>query len=146
MTVTLKDLDVGRDGRPLPRITATNRPYWDAARRHELMLPRCPACGRWVYPISSLCWGCEAGEPLTWERSTGRGTVNSWVVYHRRFDPFKDSDVPYAVAEVELYEGIRLIGATEGIATDRIRAGLPVRAAFRDVTPEVTLVLFSLDN
>jgi hypothetical protein len=99
-----------------------------------------------VYPISSLCWGCEAGEPLTWERSTGRGTVNSWVVYHRRFDPFKDSDVPYAVAEVELYEGIRLIGATEGIATDRIRAGLPVRAAFRDVTPEVTLVLFSLDN
>jgi uncharacterized protein len=146
MAVTQKDLDVGRDGRPLPRITATNRPYWDATRRHELMLPRCTACGRWVYHISSLCWGCEAGEPLAWERLSGRGTVNSWVVYHRRFDPFKESDVPYAVVEVELTEGIRLIGATEGLAPEDIRAGLPVRVAFRDVTPEVTLVLFTLDG
>lgn len=146
MTATINDLDVGRDGRPLPRITATNRLFWEATRRHELMLPRCPACRRWVYPISTLCWGCEAGDPLTWDHLSGRGCVSSWVVYHRRFDPFKESDVPYSVVEVELEEGIRLIGTTEGIAIEDIDVGLPVRAVFRDVTPEVTLVLFSLDE
>lgn len=146
MTAITHDLDVGGDGRPFPRITATNRPYWEAARRHELMLPRCPACRSWAYPISTLCPTCEAGEPLIWERLSGIGRVSSWVVYHRPFAPFTADDVPYAVLEVELAEGPRLIGSTEGIAIDEIHVGLDVRAVFRDVTPETTFVLFSRND
>ena len=30
--------------KPLPRPTATSRPFWEAAKRHELMLQRCGGC------------------------------------------------------------------------------------------------------
>jgi uncharacterized OB-fold protein len=143
---TVNDLDVGRAGRPLPILTATNRPFWEATRRRELMLPRCPACDRWIYPISTLCWGCDAGEPLVWAALSGRGTVSSWVVYHRAFRPFQPSDLPYAVLEVELEEGPRMIGAAEGLAIEDIHAGLAVRAAFRDADEEFTLVVFASDD
>jgi uncharacterized OB-fold protein len=146
MTAISHGLDVGRDGRPLPRITSTNRPYWEATRRHELMLPRCPACKSWAYPISTLCPSCEANDPLVWEHLSGNGDVSSWVVYHRRFDPFTADDVPYAVLEVELLEGPRLIGATEDMALDEIHIGVPVRAVYRDVTADVTLVLFTRND
>jgi uncharacterized OB-fold protein len=142
----VKDLEVGRDGRPLPILTATNRPFWEATRRRQLMLPRCPACERWVYPLATLCWGCDAREPLVWAPLSGRGTVSSWVVYHQAFRPFQPADLPYAVLEVELEEGPRMMGAAEGLAPGDIRAGLAVRAAFRDADDGFTLVVFARED
>ena len=35
--------------KPLPKPSVTSRPFWDAARRHELQLQRCAACGKFMY-------------------------------------------------------------------------------------------------
>jgi len=132
----------GRYARPLPIITSTNRPYWDATGRHELVLQRCCVCGSWIYPISVACQQCGTQDAYTWTRASGRGRLSSWVVYHRAFAPFQPSDVPYSVVEVELEEGMRLISHLVGLDFDEYRAGMPLHVAFRDVTPEITLVVF----
>jgi uncharacterized protein len=128
--------------KPLPIITATNRPYWEAAARHELRLQRCSACASWIYPISVACQSCGEQDAAVWTEVSGHGRLSSWVVYHRAFAPFEASDVPYAVAEVELDEGPRLISHVVGAGFDELRLGMPLRVAFRAVTPEVTLVVF----
>jgi uncharacterized OB-fold protein len=128
-------------GKPLPRITPDNRPFWDATRRHELRLQRCTGCGRFRYPPAPVCPDC-LGEGAAWERVSGRGTVTTWVVFHKLYFPAFAADLPYNVAQVELDEGPRLTANLVGVANDDIRVGLPVEVVFDDVTPEVTLPRF----
>ncbi len=131
--------------KPLPVITTTNAPYWNAAKNHELKLPRCRECAAWVYPIARMCQACWS-EDLEWAQMSGFGRVSSWVVYHRAFHPAWLDEVPYAVVQVDLDEGIRLISNLVDVPPEEIVEGLPVMVAFDDVTPDVTLVKFCRDD
>jgi uncharacterized OB-fold protein len=128
-------------GRPLPRITPDNRPFWAAARRHELRLQRCAGCGQFRYPPAPVCPGC-LGEQAEWTRVSGRGTVTTWVVFHKLYFPAFAADLPYNVVQVELEEGPRLTANVVGVANDRIHVGLAVEVVFDDVTAEITLPRF----
>ena len=127
--------------KPLPAISSLNRPYWDALKRRELRLQKCAGCGKVWYPPSPLCPTCWSRE-FTWERLSGRGRVNSWVVFHQSYFRGYDDELPYNVAEVELDEGPRLLTNLVEIKNAEIRAGMPVEIVFDDVTAEVTLAKF----
>jgi uncharacterized OB-fold protein len=131
----------GGYSKPLPRLTAENRPFWAAAKRHQLRLQRCQECGRFRYPPAPVCPDCF-GERADWASVSGRGTVTTWVVFHKVYFPAFADDVPYNVVQVELEEGPRLTANLVGIANDRIAVGMPVEVLFDDVTPEVTLPRF----
>ena len=36
--------------KPLPTLNETNRPYWEAAARDELVIPTCANCGAKWFP------------------------------------------------------------------------------------------------
>ena len=36
---------MGEYKKPLPKPTLDTKPYWDAAKRHELVIQRCKDCG-----------------------------------------------------------------------------------------------------
>lgn len=127
--------------RPLPRITPDNRPFWEAARRHELRLQRCGECGRFWYPPGPVCPDCLA-EHFEWSQVSGRGIISSWVVFHKAYFPAFAAEIPYAVVQVELEEGPRLISSLVGISREEIRIGIPVEVVFDDVTPELSLPRF----
>ncbi len=127
--------------KPLPPIDDLSRPFWEAARREELCLPRCRACGHITTQFERWCPRC-AGKDLDWVKMSGRGTVWSHVAFHRMYFKAFEDDLPYNVALVELEEGPRLITNLIDIARESIEIGLPVTAAFIAVTPEVTLVKF----
>lgn len=127
--------------KPLPAISSLNKPYWDGLKNRELRMQRCDECGRIWYPPSPLCPGCWSRK-FTWTRLSGRGHVNSWVVFHQSYFRGYDDELPYNVAEVQLDEGPRLLTNLVDIADDRIRAGMPVEIVFDDVTSEITLAKF----
>lgn len=127
--------------KPLPAISSLNKPYWDGLKNRELRLQRCDECGAIWYPPSPLCPGCWSRK-FTWTRLSGRGHVNSWVVFHQSYFRGYDDELPYNVAEVQLDEGPRVLTNLVGIANDRIRAGMPVEIVFDEVTPETTLAKF----
>jgi uncharacterized OB-fold protein len=128
-------------GKPLPRITPDNQDFWEAVRRHELALQRCEACGRFRYPPSPVCPDCLS-ERFAWTPVSGRGTVTTWVVFHKPYFPSFADEIPYHVVQVELEEGPRLTANLVDVPNDQIRVGLPVEVVFDDVTPEVTLPRF----
>jgi hypothetical protein len=73
---------------------------------------------------------------------SGRGTISSWVVFHQLYFPSFAVDIPYAVVQVELEEGPRLISNLVGVKNQEIRIGMPVEVVFEDVTAEVTIPRF----
>ncbi len=129
--------------KPLPRITPDNRPFWEAARRHELWLPHCDDCRRPFWPPGPACPACF-GENLAWHAVSGRGAISSWVLFHRAWFPSFAGDIPYAVVQVELDEGPRLTSGVVDLPHERLAVGLRVQVAFDDVTPEITLPKFRL--
>ena len=124
--------------KPLPPITNLNRPYWDGLRDGELRMQRCSACTELWYPPGPVCPRCWSRDH-SWEPLSGRGQVNSWVVFHQAYLPGYDGEVPYNVAEVTLEEGPRLTTNLVGIDNDDIEIGLPVEVVFDPVTNDVTL-------
>src|SRR2546428_769385 len=47
---------------PVPVPTPETRPFWEAARRHELWLQRCRACGAYVFYPRAACPRCLGAE------------------------------------------------------------------------------------
>lgn len=93
---------------PIPDVTPLTKTYWSGLEAGELRFQRCDNCGNVWLPARAECPRCLQ-DSWTWQASSGRGRLISWVVYHRAFhDAFTDR-VPYNVALVELDEGPRLL-------------------------------------
>jgi len=128
-------------GKPLPRIDDVNRPYWEAAKRHQLLLQRCEECGHHRHPPGEICPSCLS-DSFAWVRASGRGVVYTWTVFHQVYHQAFAKDVPYAVVVVELDEGPRLITNLLHCRIEDIKVGMPVEVVFDDVTEEITLPKF----
>jgi hypothetical protein len=127
--------------KPLPEITPEMAPFWEAARRHELVVQRCKGCRAYRFPARELCSRCLSRDS-GWERVSGRGTLFSFAVMHQAAHPGFAAEVPYAVVTVELEEGARLLSNVVGCPPADLRIGMPLEVVFEDVTPEVTLPKF----
>lgn len=127
--------------KPLPAISSLNAPYWDGLKRREVTLQRCNACHKLWYPPGPFCPDCWS-RSCTWEKLSGRGKVNSWVIFHQAYFSSVKDEIPYNVAEVELDEGPRLLTNLVGIESADIEIGMPVEVVFDDVTEDVTLAKF----
>jgi uncharacterized OB-fold protein len=131
--------------KPLPEIDEDSKPFWDAARRHEIVLHQCRVCGRFAplqYPLGGT--GClEHGDAnMEWVRVSGKGTLFSFVVFHQTIDPAFKDDLPYNVAMVELEEGPLLISNVIDCNNEDLTIGMPLEVVFEDITEEESLPKF----
>jgi uncharacterized OB-fold protein len=127
--------------RPVPAITPEMAPFWEAARRHELVVQRCVDCGARRFPAREVCSRCLSRR-VEWERVGGKGRVFSVAIMHQANHPWFAARVPYAVVVIELDAGPRMLSTVPGLEPHAITIGMPVEVAFEDVTPEVSLPVF----
>ncbi len=128
--------------KPLPQITPLDGPFWEHARRSELTVQHCDACGNLHVPASPVCPNCLSSEQ-SWKPMSGRGTLESWVDFHRAYwDGFKD-ELPYRVCLIKLEEGPLLVSNLVGDG-GTVEIGAKVHVVFEKVTDEVTLPKFAL--
>lgn len=129
--------------KPLPRIDTLNKPFWDAARDGKLVVQSCDACHDVRFPPSPVCPKCLNGAQ-SWKAVSGKGTLESWVDFHRAYwDGYKDA-LPYRVCLVRLAEGPLLVSNLVG-RSDGAKLGAAVHVVFERVTDEVSLPKFALD-
>ena len=129
--------------KPLPALTDLNRPFWQSGQHGRLALQRCTACGHVRYPISPFCPRCLSAA-CEWSDLSGRGTVFSYVVFHRAYHAGFAADVPYNVALIQLDEGPRLYSNIVDTPNDSVRIGDAVEVVFEQVTPQVWIPKFRL--
>jgi uncharacterized protein len=129
--------------KPLPRPLnpELTRPFWEAAKRHELIMPRCKTCDQLFFYPRSECPRC-LGSDLEWVRVSGRGRLHSFTIINQPANAAFRDDVPYVYAVVQLIEGPRMISNLVECDVESVSVDMPVEAVFDDVTPEWTLVKF----
>ena len=118
---------------PLPDVDwEPTRPFWQAAAREELALPRCDACGKWNWYPPEQCRACGS-ERLAWTATAGRGTLFSWSVVRRAWVEAFASKAPYASGLVALEEdpAVRIVTLLVDCEPESLRIDMPLRAVFR---------------
>jgi uncharacterized protein len=129
--------------KPLPRPLSpeVSRPFWEAAKRHELVMPRCTICDHLFFYPRSECPRCLSNH-LEWMQVSGRGRLHTYtVVYQPANAAFRD-DTPYIYAVVQLDEGPRMVSNVVECDLDAVSVDMPLEVLFDNVTPEWTLVKF----
>jgi uncharacterized OB-fold protein len=118
--------------RPLPEPSSLTDGFWKAAARGELVVQRCDQCGLFRHYPQPLCPNCQSPH-WTWTAVSGRGVVYTFTVTHQAFHPAWANRVPYAVATVELEEGVRMVTDLPPEDLPRLAIGMPVEVFFEDV-------------
>jgi uncharacterized OB-fold protein len=127
--------------KPIPVVTPDMQPFFEAAKRHELVVQRCTQCGTHRFPAREICSNCLSRD-ATWVTVSGQGEIFSYNVMHQVYHPGFADEVPYAVVVVKVKEGAKMISNLVGVKPDAVKIGMPVKVVFEDVTDEVTLPKF----
>ena len=127
--------------RPAPRVTAETAAYWKALHDGKLMLSECEACGKLSHPPQAVCAFCWSGKVKP-KFASGRGKLNSFSVIHQTADPAFRARVPYALAYVDLDEGVSLVSNVVNCDLAKLAVGMPVKAVFEALSGDTGAVLF----
>lgn len=132
---------MGEYNRPLPRIEPFTRPFWEATKRHELVIQKCADCNDYRFAPKEVCPKC-ASMDYEWSKVSGEGTVYSYTVMERAPNAAWQAEAPYVIALVDLKEGARVMSHVVGCKPGDVKIGMPVRVVFEDVTSDISLYKF----
>lgn len=118
--------------RPAPQSTELSEGFWQGVREGRLVIQRCKACGLLRHYPQPMCPACRALD-FDWAPVAGRGSIYSYTVAHRAFHPAWQAHVPYAIATIELDEGIRMVCDLPGIALEQVVIGARVEVHFAEL-------------
>lgn len=131
--------------------------YYEAARRHRLVMKKCTHCGLMRFPPGSGCSWCTSLD-WTWQEVSGKGTIYTYEIIIHAIQPGFKTLTPYPVVIVELdeqrgvptkHEGLRLVAnlVDEDFnpeSEDNTAIGKRVEVVFQDISDDFTLPQFKL--
>jgi uncharacterized OB-fold protein len=117
-------------------------PFWDGARQRQLLLPACRSCAVVFWYPREVCPIC-LGTDIEWRPASGDAVVYAVSVQYRP-GPRRDlADGPYAVALVELPEGVRMLTNVIGCAPEDVTVGQAVRVTWLPLSDGRNLPMFT---
>jgi uncharacterized OB-fold protein len=132
----------GAPGRFEPPVTEEAEAFWSATERRELVLPWCTSCGKAFWYPRPVCPRCLRPD-VEWRPAAGRGEVYAVSVMHRPAHPGMAERVPYAVALVDLDEGIRMLTNVVGVDPQEVRVGMEVAVTWEPMSDGRNLPVFA---
>lgn len=128
--------------RPIPQATPETAEFWEGARRGELRIQRCRACGQAYFFPRPFCPNCSSKD-VEWFTASGRGKLYSYVINYRPAYGFDDI-APYVIAVVQLDEGPRMMTNIVGVdpKPENLPIDLPVEVTWEQLDDKITLPLF----
>ncbi|MFI4988706.1 MAG: Zn-ribbon domain-containing OB-fold protein [Alphaproteobacteria bacterium] len=127
---------------PQPQEDDDNRAFLAAWRQGRLLIQVCADCGRHFFyprPLCPHCWSAD----LRSKDAAGQGEVVSFSLIHRPNHPSFSDEVPIALAEVRLAEGVLLLARIVGVDPAALRSGMAVRLVPRSEAARYPLPTFT---
>ena len=124
----------------IPVPTPETRHFWDGCREGRLLLQRCGDTGRAYFPPRPFSPFTGSRNVSVFEAS-GKGALYSYVINHR---PAKGFDAPYAIAIVQLPEGVRMMAnIVECEQTpEALPLDMPLEVCFEAIDDDISLPLW----
>jgi hypothetical protein len=118
-----------------PLAVNETRPFWEFAAMGEFRMQACARCELVRWPPGPLCPACwEAAHQ--WREVERGASLQSWVVYHRRF--FEEFETPYVVALGELDAGPRFAATLWGGGEKQPFRGMRLTVALTTAAFEIS--------
>jgi uncharacterized OB-fold protein len=116
--------------KPVPKPTPDTQNYWDGTAAGELRIQRCDDCGHAYFYPRPYCPECSSTN-VTWITSCGRARLHTYLINYYAAPGF-ESDVPYAIAVVELEEGPRMMTNIVGVENtpENLVLDMPLEVTF----------------
>ena len=127
--------------RPLPETRNAGAAFWSKAAEGVLVVPKCTECGRTFWHPRPRCPHCDS-ERVDWIRASGRGAVHTFTVVRQSGDPYFKTKVPYAVAMIDLDEGVRIMTNIVDTPLAALAVGMRVEVLFEDAGSGIAIPLF----
>jgi hypothetical protein len=128
-----------------PPVTDEAVTFWSATERRELVLPWCTDCDKAFWYPRPVCPRCLSPD-IEWRPASGRGEIYAVSVMYRAAHPGMADRVPYAVALVDLDEGIRLLTNVVDVDAEEVRVGMPVEVTWEPMSDGRNLPVFAPAN
>jgi hypothetical protein len=113
---------------------AITEPFWQAAKRSRLAVPRCADCGHFRMPPTPFCPNCQS-ENVDWATLHGSAVLFSFAIVNR--SPFPDvPDFTYVPAIVDLPDApaARLVSNIVDADVSDIHIGMRLQVAFHPIS------------
>jgi hypothetical protein len=133
---------VNAPGRIEPPVTEEAEAFWSATERRQFVLPWCTSCGQAFWYPRPVCPRCLRPD-VEWRPASGRGAVYAVSVMHRPAYPGMAERVPYAVALVDLDEGVRMLTNVVDVDAEEVRVGMEVTVAWEPMSDGRNLPVFA---
>jgi uncharacterized OB-fold protein len=127
-----------------PPASEVSKPFWDATREERLVLQWCRDCDNAIFYPREVCPSCLRADALEWRPASGRGQVYAVSVQHAPQVPMPAYESPYAVAIVELEEGVRMLSTIVGTDPEAVTVGQAVTVAWEPLSDGRNLPLFQV--
>jgi len=122
--------------KPVPYPSIETQFFWDKVNEDELWVQRCIDCGGkpYFYP-RFFCPTC-LGTNVEWFKTSGKGKLHTYMINHRAPPAFAD-EAPYAIAVVELDEGVKMMTNIHGIEImpENLVLDMPLEVTFEEIAP-----------
>jgi uncharacterized OB-fold protein len=123
-----------------PLADERTQPFWDAAKREELVGPRCANCGRFRMPPTRFCPQCLSTD-LEYVPLPGTGTVFTYIIVRHPLNPNASDYVPFMPAAIDAdgAPGIRFISNVVECEPEEVRIGMKVRVVWNHASDLLTI-------
>jgi len=127
--------------KPIPRPSATTRPFWDGLNQRKVQIQRCDGCDSWVFYPRTRCPSCLS-DLLIWREVSGQGVLYTYTLARQPTAPHFADETPQQLAVVELDEGVRMTSTLVNVEPSDIVIGMRLQPYFDQVTDAVTLLRY----
>lgn len=110
------------------------RYHREKPQRYRLEAGKCNSCGYISFPPRLICPKCKSKEFETVNLSD-KGTIKTFTVIRVASDIFA-LQTPFAVAIVELNDGVKLTTQIADVDLDKLKIGQKVKMVFRKIQDE----------
>lgn len=130
------------EGLPTPRAPrdGLSKEFWEATKRHELVVQQCQSCKAFQWGPEWICHKCHSTD-MGWHKVSGHGHLYSYTRTWNPVHPALREACPYIVAVVQLPDAgnVRMVGNLLGDPQQNPPFDCNVEAVFED-HPDATLV------
>lgn len=135
--------------KPIPLKTEDNKPYWDAADKHKLVLQKCGDCQQFAHPPGPACPNCGS-ENVEWmvKGSEIQATVYSYIISYRPFLPGFETELPTIIALGQLNDTpeVKIMANILECNHEDVYVGMPIEMTWQDITEDRALPQWKKTN
>lgn len=130
--------------RTAPAPFSFSAPFWEATRDRKILLQFCRQTGQpQFYPRPTSIF--TGKRDLEWREVSGHGTIYTYTIARVGAGALRGCE-PYIIVNVELDEGVNIIGNLVGCDVDELSIGMRVRPHWQALSDGKHQLMFEPDS